>query len=173
MKRNLLVATVLLLGSFTCVSAQERDDEKSLQGLKGIRVGISWGKSDPIAGDRLPGWLKMLADHAQAKIKEAGIPLLKSTDETETAGNPMLIIHVRLNQPHPSTTLVEFETKFRQRVQLSRDPSKKLDAVTWETFGLGGPEVTEKLLISMLDGQLDAFIKAFRIANPQTVERRY
>jgi hypothetical protein len=166
MKRNLVLASVLLLASFTCVSAQERDDEISLQGLPGIRFAISWGTTDPIAGDRLAGWVKMLQDRADQKLKEAGIPILKHMGQTEPAGDPVLVVHIRLQRPHASTTLAEFETKFWQKVQLSRDPSKKLNAVTWETFGLGGPEVTDQLLLALLDDQLNRFIKAFKTANP-------
>ena len=171
MKRNLLVATLLLLASLPCVSAQQRDDELSLQGLKGIRYAISWGTTDPIAGDKLAGWVKMLEDRADEKLKEAGIPLLKTTDQTEPAGNPMLVVHVKLQRPHASITLAEFETKFWQRVQLSRDPSKKVNAVTWETFALGGPEVTDQLLLALLNDQLERFIKAFRTANPSLAAR--
>jgi hypothetical protein len=172
MKRNLLAAFVFLLACTMYAAAQQRGDAKSLQGLPGIRVSISWERTDPIAGDRLPGWIKMLQDQADARMKQAGIPLLKTTDQTEPAGNPLLVIHVRLSRPQPSETFVNIETKFWQTVQLSRDPTKKLDAVTWETFGVGGPEVDDKMLLNVLNSQLDRFIEAYKSVNPAAAVQR-
>jgi hypothetical protein len=170
MMRRIVAATILLLAVHTYVSAQVRDDEMSLQGVKGVHLDVSWTarRVDAQSNARL----KKLAGQAEAKLREAAIPLLRHTGEMEPAGNPRLTLRIKLNDLESSAAPILIESKFSQKVRLSRDPSKEMEVVTWENYGVGGPEITDDMMSRVLDSLLDMFIKAYRSVNPQQAVKK-
>jgi hypothetical protein len=169
MKRTILVATVLLLTAGNYVSAQERDDEKSLQGVKGVHLNVMW--SNPKAGgDREQQLLQALQSQAEAKFREAGIPLLRY--HNEAPGNPRVSLRVTLDSSPSARTPILIEIQFAQKARLSRDATKEMEVITWENRGIGGPEITEDMISRVLDSLLEMFIKTYRSVNPQPAARR-
>ncbi|MCA1576239.1 MAG: hypothetical protein LC794_02595 [Acidobacteria bacterium] len=161
MKRTILIAAVLLLTAGNYVSAQERDDEKSLQGLKGVHLNVTWSGSKP--GGEREKWLQALRSQAEAKFREAAIPLLQY--HNEAPGNPRLDLKIKLDSSPPTPILIEIQLS--QQVRLSRDASKEMEVITWKNYGVGGPVVTEDMTSQLLNSLLEMFIKTHRSVNPQ------
>src|SRR5215204_4708334 len=108
MKRTILIATVLLLTAGNYVSAQERDDEKSLQGVKGVHLNVTW--SDPKSNGDREQLLKALQSQAEAKFRQAGIPLLRY--HNEAPGNPRVGLRVTLDSSPSARTPILIEIQF-------------------------------------------------------------
>jgi len=157
-----LALAVLLLGLTTQLSAQPRDDEASLQGLKNIEVVVKYGR---VAGEP-EKWqeniLQTLADRAEQKLREAGVPL---ADEPGVAGRPRLVFTVALNRLTTTAAPVRVDTQLYQRVRLWRDSAKELELATWVMSGVGGPMVTPRMVADVFDGQVDVFIKTYNSVN--------
>ena len=146
--------------------AQFIDNPNTLEGLSGTRFFVSF-RSDPFGSLRTQELLKTLQSEAEEKLKQAGISLLRYTDETERAGRPLLYVFITLSGPNSSRSPIEIESKFWQRVRPVRDPRKAVDAVTWESNAAEGGPITDDAVLQVMNNQLDEFIKAFTAANPK------
>jgi hypothetical protein len=164
--------------STTNPPAQLKDNANSLQGLKGIRLFVSF-RRDLFADERRIAELqKTFQNEMEAKLAQAGIPVLK----TEPPGRPLLYLFVTLSRPNVQTYAppIVVEGDFWQHVRPVRDPRKQTYAVTWESHSAGGfvktddgaPAITDDAVRKVLNSQLDEFIKAYNTANPKTVVRR-
>src|ERR1700752_143988 len=165
-KTMVLVITLTLLAC-TSVSAQTR--EQTLSGLKGVRLTVMYGRSnDGLDEAQRPQVLKMLQEQAKAKFVEAGIPLLATSDQSLPSCMPHFVVYVTLMKDASFAPPIMVEAKFFQKARLWRDPTKEIDAETWSSYGIGGPIVKTDVLENVFTQQVDAFIKAYQLANPQT-----
>ena len=140
---------------------------ESLRGLKGISLTVDLFDRDRgmEAAERL-GVLKVLQDEAEALIQKAGIRLLKST-EIENAGSHNLRMLITVSKPNGFGYPLVSELKLFQQANLVRDPSIEMSLVTWETHGVGTPEVNLAMLRSQLSSEVGRFIEDYLAANPQ------
>ncbi|HET8671080.1 MAG TPA: hypothetical protein VFM05_10765, partial [Candidatus Saccharimonadales bacterium] len=150
------------------VSAQNRSAEESLAGLRDFNMIVQYAKADVLPEETQPILLQKLQDRAIEALKQANIPLLKSTDHAEMAGRPRLVFTVTLNKEGHHDPAIHVESRVYQTVLLRRDRTKEMELATWVQSGIGVPSVTEKMLFDVLDGQLKAFIDAYRTANPES-----
>lgn len=163
MTKRMIAASILLLSLFTLISAQNRGDEKTLAGLQSIGLVVQYGNADGLDAAEQPAILQKLQDRARKLLTEAEVPLLESTD------GPRVVFTVTVKKT--DTTLpVYVESSIHERVRLWRDEKKEVDLATWVMGGVGGPTVTQQLLLDVFDGQVKGFIKAYRAANPNRVQ---
>jgi hypothetical protein len=152
---------------------QTRESSNSLQGLNGIRLFLSLRPDQLADAHHIADLQKMLQKEAEAKLVQAGIPVLK----TEPAGRPLLYLFITLSRPNVRTQAppIVVESDFWQRVRPIRDIGKEIYAVTWESHRAGSfaksddgaPVITEEAILKVLTSQLDEFIKAYNTANPK------
>ena len=166
--RHILAATVLLLTLNVLVSAQNRSAEEALAGLRNFDVIVQFAKADVLPAETQPILLEKLQDRAREKLKQAGLPLLDSTDHAEMAGRPRLVFTFTLNTEKHHDPAVQIESRVYETVLLRRDRTKEMDLATWAWHGIGGPSVTEKMVFDVLDSQVNGFIKAYKNANPES-----
>lgn len=159
-----LALAVLLLCLTAQLSAAQRNDEQSLQGLKDIELVVKFGKVDGEQEKWQATILQELEDRAKKKLTEAGVPLYQSTDEPSTAVRPKLIFTVNLNTVTTTAPPVRVETNVYQRVRLSRDAAKEVEVATWVMGGVGGP-LKQSMVFDVFDGQVDQFINTYNSAN--------
>ncbi|HYV13367.1 MAG TPA: hypothetical protein VE980_20855 [Pyrinomonadaceae bacterium] len=165
-----LALAFLFLGLTAQLSAAQRDDEQSLQGLKNIEVVVKFGRMDGNPEKWHANILLTLEGRAKKKLAEAGVPLYQSTDEAGTAVRPRLIFILSLNSVTTTAPPVRVATQLFQRARLSRDAAKELEVPTWVMYGVGGPMVTPQMVFDVFDGQVDLFIKTYNAANPASSE---
>jgi hypothetical protein len=146
------------------------DNANSLQGLNGILFYVAFRRDvSPDSRDRVE-LQKALQKEAEAKLVQAGIPLLKDGSE-EKAGRQLLYLFITLSLPLSDRHAIEIESNFWQHVRPLRDPEKQTYAVTWESQGNDGPPITDAAVRGVLNSQLDEFIKAYTAANPKPAAR--
>src|ERR1051326_6445378 len=146
---------------------QLKDNGNALQGLNGTRVFVSF-RPDLLADTYSRAELqKLLQKEAEKKFREAGIPLLKYVNETETAGRPLLYVFITLSRPSARFAPIAIESEFWQQVRPTRDPQKDLYAVTWESQAKESGPITDQAVLHSVPRQLDEFIKAYKEANPK------
>lgn len=174
MNKHILTAIVLLLNLFTYGVAQRRGDafndarpNQTLEGLGQIGFIVKYGQADGLPESMRLSILQMLKDRATDLLTKEEVPLLKSKDETDMRGRPRLVVTVTLKKPNDAPPALQIETELYQRVRLSRDPAKELEVATWST-GRVASEITEKMLWSLLEEQLQGFIKTYREVNTNT-----
>jgi hypothetical protein len=146
--------------------AQTTNDVNALQGLNGIKLFVSF-RRDQLADDRHQVLLKRLEDEGKSKLAKAGIPLLKTSDQTERAGHPLLYVLITLSRPNFHAPAIGVESEFFQRVRLVRDSRKHTDAVTWASRASDTWPITDEGVLGLFNRQLDEFIKAYKEANPK------
>ncbi len=151
--------------------AKLRDHGNSLQGLNGVRFFVWSGPSRSVEPP-LEALLKMLQSEAEKKLKGAGIRLLKYREETESAGQPLLYISIKMSRPSSQPSLIALESHFWQQVRPVRDLKKDIYAVTWESQVRESKPVTDDAVLQAMNSQLDEFIKAYNAANPNLSVRQ-
>ena len=166
MTKHIIAASILLLSLFTHISAQNRGDDKTLEGLQNIGLVVQYGNADGLDTAEQPATLQMLQDRARKMLKEAEVPLVESTDEADMKGRPRLVFTVTLNKKTDTAPAVHVESSMYERVRLWRDEKKETDLATWVMDGVGGPTVTQQMLLDVFDGQVKGFVKAYRAVNP-------
>ncbi|HEU4508229.1 MAG TPA: hypothetical protein VFR78_08330 [Pyrinomonadaceae bacterium] len=166
MRQSILAVTVLLLGVTTHISAQNRSPAEALKGLKDIGVVVKYGSGGGLSEEIRPNTLAVLHDRARALLREAGIPMLDSLDETEMAGRPRLVFTVTLNRENASAAAIHVDSRLYERVRLWRDSAKEIELATWVTGGVGYPKVTYEMLANVFEGQVKQFIHDYREVNP-------
>lgn len=110
----------------------------------------------------------MVEADATAKLEEAGIPFYRLVDKgnISAAGNPTLIVWVRLSTLSSMSYPVEVELVLKQRVRLARDPSIEDDAVSWSVKGVE-PKLEISKIRLLVANLLDQFIEDYSSVNPK------
>ena len=151
----------------TAPPRQFKDKANALHGLTGIDFIVSLGFIQ-FVNPRIQALSDPLQREAENKLKQAGIPLLRTADETVRAGNPLLSVVVTLDQNGASyAPAIDVRSQFWQRVQPIREPRKYTYVPTWESHANDGPAITEEALRKIVNNQLDQFIEAYKAANPK------
>lgn len=124
---SLLLLIAVLSGS-SSTSAQVLRGENSLGGLKSIYIVTeSIGRFDP--ADGLTG--EQLREDAEKKLRQAGIKIMTEEEWPKAEGRPMLHIDIDYWKNEDGSFLANLELKVEQHVFLERDPSIKVDSITW------------------------------------------
>lgn len=165
MTKCTLIASILLLSLFTYTSAQNRNANESLAGLKAIGVIVKYGRVDGLEPAMQPTILHTVQDRARARLRAARVPLLPATDETKLVGQPRLVFTLTLKRPSDTPPALLIDGRFYQRVRLERDRAKEMELPTW-SMGYVWPELSPDMLIALVEEQLDAFIDAYQTMNP-------
>lgn len=168
MKKLILVCVWLSL-SAAYAAAQSREAE-GLRGLKGVRLVIMFNRGELMEQAQRAEVLKLLESEAKAKFRKAGIPLLQYAQELEAAGSPQLVIVITLNPPNSYASPIDIRAKFSQKVRLSRELSIEMDVTTWETFGVGGPEVKVETIRDLTSTEVNQFVADYLSVNPKPTE---
>jgi hypothetical protein len=148
-------------------SAQLKDNASSLQGLTGIDFMVSLGFIQSV-NPRFQALSDPLQREAENKLKQAGIPLLRTAGETIRAGYPLFRVVVTLDENGASyAPAIEVRSQVWQRVQPIRELRKYTYLPTWESHASNGPLITEEALRKIVNSQLDQFIEAYKAANPK------
>ena len=149
-------------------TAQVKEDANPLQGLPGIRFFTPFREEIGVDPETRAALKKLANAEAEKKLKEAGIPLLKYANETESAGNPVLSLWVKLSGPNYLAPAIEIDTRFLQQVRPVRDLKKDFHVITWQSRFIDAGPITDEAVMKVLNQQLDEFIKAYNAANPKT-----
>lgn len=160
--KRIVFALTFLLATSSAAWAQFAPSKESLRGLTGVRLIVMFNaptRAEAFDEVQRPGVLKLLEADTKAKLEKAGIPFSHSqfADRIGEAGNPRLIVLVKLDQPKGFET----EVKLIQSVQLSRDPSIETDAVTWSLGGGGNKgeiEIVRRQVASLIDRFIEDYL---------------
>ena len=147
------------------------ENANSLQGLKGTRVFVYFRRSAMKQDDNRDEVNKTLQSEAEARLAKAGVPLLKYSNETEPAGDPLLYLLITLSDPHSARSAIEVESKLWQKVRPARDQNKEVYAVTWQSAGKDGWPISDEAVRAVMNSQIDEFVKAYNAANPAADKR--
>jgi hypothetical protein len=168
MTKQILTASLLLLSLFTYTEAQNRSAKENLEGLREIGVVVKYANADGLDAAMQPTVLQMLQDRAKDGLKQADIPVLQSTEQSEMSGRPRLVFTVTANKPSDHVPTVVVESSLYERVRLGRDRTKEMELGTWVKSAFGyASRVTTEMIFQVFDAQLNGFIKDYREANPQ------
>jgi hypothetical protein len=166
MKKTILLLICLLIGSAS-IQAQSSEIE-SLKGLKGVRLIVQLGRAEAMEAEQRPVVLAMLQKDVEAKLTQAGIPLLKSPDVDNEPGSPTFHVWVTFDKPNGYTYPVRAASKLIQKVRLSRNSLIELSLPTWEEWGVGVYDIKDlNMLLSNVGQIVDRFIKEYLISNPK------
>ena len=165
---RILALTVCFFGLTAQLSAQ-RSDEQSLQGLRDIGLVVKYGEVNGQSAEWQSAALQALEDRARKRLQEAGINVL-STEESSKAGRTKLVFDITLNRVNSTADPIRVKASLYQRVRLSRDSAKEMELPTWSLTGGGGPEVTQKMLSDVFDGQVNSFLQTYKAANATATE---
>jgi hypothetical protein len=147
--------------------AQLKEKASALQGLTGIDFTVELGFIQ-FVNPRFQALSVPLQREAENKLRQAGIPLLRTADETVRAGYPLLSVVVNLDENGVSyEPAINVRSQFWQRVHPIRELRKYTYLPTWESRASGGPTLTEEALRKIVNSQLDEFIEAYKTANPK------
>jgi hypothetical protein len=166
MKRAILLLAFLSVSSTAAVGQWgQAGQEKNLRGLKGLRLVVMFHEADAINEAERPAILKLVEADASAKFKKAGIPLFRFAQEVEEAGFPQLIVYITAHKANGSVYPLATNVRFLQRVRLARDSSIEADLATWETWGVGGPELTVEMIRGLVTTEIEQFIRDYIAVN--------
>jgi hypothetical protein len=163
MKRVILLIAFLSVSSTAVVG--QAGQEKNLRGLKGLRLVVMFHEADAINEADRPAILRLVEADASAKFKKAGIPLFRFANEVEEAGFPQLIVYITAHKPNGPVYPLATNVRFLQRVRLARDSSIEADLATWETWGVGGPELTVEMIRGLVTTEIEQFIRDYIAVN--------
>src|SRR6185436_2258759 len=163
-KHPILALAILLFGLTGQLAAQTAEKAQTMEGLRDIVLVVKYGRMDGKQEEWQSNLLERLEARARHSLEEAAVPLFQSTDEPGKTNRPRLVFTVSLSRK-PETDPVRVEGEIVQRIRLWRDTGKELDLATWSMYGVGGPMVTEKMVLDVFDGQVAEFIKTYREVN--------
>jgi len=144
-----------------------KGNANSLEGLKAIdfSVGIAFFET---ADERLNRLWGPLRNETEAKLKQAGISLLRRSDAA-TAGYPLLNVKIHLNPNGVSyAPAIQVRSEFFQRVCRPQDPKQFTYIPTWLLQTSDDSPITEEAIRKMLNSHLDQFIEAYKAANAKS-----
>ena len=163
---KILALTLLLLSLIAQVAAQTREKEQTLENLRDIEVVVKYGRVDGQQEEWQANLLQRLEDRARQRLWEAGVPISQSMDKAGVPGRPRVVFTVTLNRATDNAPPVLVTVQAYQRVRLWRDSAKELELATWTQSGVGGPMVTEKMVLDVFNGEVAEFLKSYSAANP-------
>jgi hypothetical protein len=138
---------------------------ETLRGLTGVMVVVEDLKEDAQAdGLSVAG----LQDQTEARLAEAGIPILPLDEWRSTSGRPWLYVSVNTLR-HIGGYFFSVDVQLKQEVTLPRQPSIVTSSSTWE-LGSIGFVMADNLAIKIgesVEAHLGGFISDFRAANSQ------
>jgi hypothetical protein len=155
---------VVMLSATTYLSAQSRNSNEVLEGLKGIGLVIKYGEVEGLEPAKRPTVLRLLEDRAKGWLRAAQVPF-ELSDEASLRGRPRLVLTITLKKPGDTPPALLVEGSLFQRIRLSRDPAKETDLATW-SMGMMAPEATTELLYVFFEKLVGSFINEYRGANP-------
>lgn len=161
---RILSITVLLLGLTAQLAAQTTEKAQTMEGLRDIALVVKYGHVDGPQEKWESTLLQRLEDRARQTLWEAGIPLSQAKPEAAKTSRPQLVFTVTLNRRVEADPVL-VQGQIFQRVRLWRDSAKELELATWAMYGVGGPQVTEKMVFDVFDGQVNEFLKTYREVN--------
>lgn len=161
---KILASTSLLLSLTAQLAAQTVEKAQTMEGLKDIVLVVKYGRLAGHQEEWQSTLLERLETRARHNLEEAEVPVSQSTEEPEKTIRPRLVFTVSLSRK-PETDPVRVEGEIFQKVRLWRDSAKELELATWTMYGVGGPMVTEQMVLDVFDGQVAEFIKTYREVN--------
>jgi len=137
----------------------------SLSGLKGVGVVIE--DIDP-AIEREGFTAGQIHKDVEEKLRTAGIKILSETELTKSPGMPYLYVNI-FTFKDEDIYAYHITLELKQMVSLVRKAAVKQSVATWKISG-GGTVGAQKLptIRTAVAEYINAFIKAYRAANPKT-----
>ena len=170
MTKYILTTIILLLTQFTYTAGQNRSARETLEGLRDIGVAVKYGRVDGL-NEATPIVRQRLQTRAEDTLSEAGVPVLKRTNEADMVNRPRLVLTITANNHKGVWSTIRVESRVYESVRLLRDASKEMDLATWVQSGVGSAQkATEEMLFRVFDGQLNQFIREYREANPKPTQ---
>lgn len=167
MPRYLLkTAIAIAITALTTVTlAANREEIKTLQGLKGVFVTID--NLNPAAEAMGLSSKKVHGDVA-LRLRQKGIPIFSVKQMRQTPGLPILKVLINVHKAADNLYVYTIDVDVQQTVKLAHRPSIETYATTWKTGTLG--IVTNDKLDGMRDlilNFIDDFVSDYQQANPQ------
>ncbi len=163
-KHPILALAILLFGLTAQLAAQTAEKAQTMEGLSDIVLEVKYGRVNGKQEEWQSTLLPRLEDRARHSLEEAAIPISQATDESGKSNRPRLVFTVSLSRK-PETDPVRVDGEIVQRIRLWRDSAKELELATWNMYGVGGPMVSEQMVVDVFDGQVAEFIKTYREVN--------
>ena len=167
--RSALLAAGLLIFVLWSFQAQARatvpQGVSSLSGLSGVGVVIE--DIDP-AIEREGFTAGQIHKDVEEKLRTAGIKILSEAELTKSPGMPYLYVNI-FTFKDEDIYAYHITLELKQMVTLIRKPAVKQSVATWKISG-GGTVGALKLanIRTSVAEYINAFIKAYRAANPKT-----
>jgi hypothetical protein len=124
MTKSILTIIVLLLTLSTHTVGQNRSARETLEGLRNIGVVVQYGRIDGLK-EATPIVLQRLQSRAEDTLSDAGVPVLKRTNEADLVNRPRLALTITENNPKGIWSVIRVESRLYERVRLVRDASKE------------------------------------------------
>lgn len=138
-----------------------------MRGLPGSGSVVMFARADGLPDEaQRAELLKNLEADTKTQLQEAGIPFAK----IKYAYDPyraLLVVLVTLDQLNGFVYPIVTDVKLVQRVNLVRDPSIELEAVTWSRDGVGGPKLEIPMIRDQVGRLVGRFIKDYQSVNPK------
>jgi hypothetical protein len=117
----------------------------------------------------------MLQTDTELRLRQSGIRVLDQSELAAAPGVPILTLQIVLLRLSTVSGLYAFDAHLdlEQSVQLTRDGTKRLSAVTWSTTGTIGVVGTNQLssLRETARDLIDQFVNDYLAANPKPLGR--
>lgn len=163
MKKLILSILVVALFSSVAFSAGTYDERESLKGLERVYVVV-----EPL--DESHGITrKELQAEVEDRLWKNGVKMLSKEGYLRSKGGQRLYLNVLLQQIKKYTYIAFVSLELKQKVVLSRDPSKSVFATTWEIGGLQvfGSWRFRGAIRKTVKDYVDVFCNDFLAANPK------
>ena len=161
MNKKLLTILVLVLTLSAYTAGQNRSAGETLEGLRDIGVVVKYGQVDGFS-EATPMVLQKLQTRAEDRLSEAGVPILKGTNEADMANRSRLVLIITAKDYEGVWSSIDIESRLYERVRLLRDASKETELATWVYGGTGSAQrPSEDLLVRVFDSQLKYFIREY------------
>jgi hypothetical protein len=164
-----IVLPAVVLAVSCTVHAQGNDgySRRSLVGLAGVQVMATLSLS--------PGMARVVTDvelevEAERVLKRAGINIVGREKPSPLPGMPILFFRVQaVKSAEQPLNAFSIESGVAQKVQLERDNSISVDAVTWSVYALAVIDSSnvKQAALASIDRAADEFITAYREHNPK------
>lgn len=172
MRWTLIVALVAVLwwgGASTGGWAQTEAKRGSLRGLKGVGVVVEALQPE---AEREGLTKSQLRTDVELALRQAGIRVLSEEESLAEPGGPYLYINLNTVKSEVLYAFVSYsfslQISLRQDATLTRDPSIKVNAMTWQTSVLGSVSAANlQDLRKTLRDSLDQFINDYLAVNPK------
>lgn len=164
-----IVLPAVVLAVSCTVHAQGNDgySRRSLVGLAGVQVMATLFFP--------PGMTSTVTDvelelEAERVLKRAGINIISREKPNSLPGKPILFFRVQtVKSAEQPLNALFVESGVTQKVQLERDSSISVDAITWSVYALAVIDSSnlKQTGMALIDRATDEFITAYREHNPK------